>query len=259
MTRWAARLGLCARLTLAGLALPGCTDEAADLGHPPPIELATARRLLLVRLQDDPRLAADERARLDRAVSALAEGDAQAVRARVQAADPGDGETVRRALIASGVDPARITVEPSAVVARLTPVVALSRTFVHTTDCAAAIGPAWRGDPLPSLMSLGRCTQSNNLAAMLVDPADLAAPPALAPADGAYVVDGLRAWRAQRGAGLPSVVPDNAEPGPAGSGASGGGIPAAGAPAGAVVPATAPVVPASPAIPPGAGGATAAP
>ena len=248
MRRHAARLVLCAALALAG-----CTDEAADLGQPPPIELATARRLLLVRLHDDPGLVAGERERLDREVGALAGGDAQAVRARVQAADPGDGEAVRRALLASGLDPARVTVEPSVTVARLTPVVLLSRIFVHTADCAAAIGPSWRGDPLPSLMSLGRCTQSNNLAAMLVDPADLVAPPALAPADGAYVVDGLRAWRAQRGAGLPSVVPDNAEPGTAGTGASGSGAPTGGA----AVPAISPVVPNATAAP--AGGAATVP
>ncbi len=39
MTTHAARLVLCTALALAG-----CTDEAADLGRLPPIELATARR-----------------------------------------------------------------------------------------------------------------------------------------------------------------------------------------------------------------------
>ena len=214
------------RLTLwASLALAGCTDTAADLGRPPPIDLVTARRILVVPLQDGERLGTDGRARLGREVDALAAGEAQAVRARVQAAEPDDGEAVRRALLASGLDPARIAVVPSSAVARLAPVVALSRAFAHTTPCAAAVAPAWQGDPLPSLMSLGRCTQANNLAAMLADPADLVAPPPLAPTGGAAAADALRAWRAQRAAGTPEAPAAGVGSSATGGAGAAGGVP----------------------------------
>jgi type IV pilus biogenesis protein CpaD/CtpE len=50
-------------------------------------------------------------------------------------------------------------------------------------------------------MSLAHCTQTNNLVDMLVDPADLVAPPRLAPEDGQYLVNGVESWRNGRSAG----------------------------------------------------------
>ena len=240
------------------LVLAGCTDTAADLGQPPPIELATARRVLVLHLRDDLGLSVGERAQLEGEIAALARGDVQAVRARVQvAAATGEGESVRRALLTDGLDPARITVEPALTATRLAPVVILDRSFVHTTPCAAAIGASWRDDPSPSLMSIARCTQSNNLAAMLADPADLIAPPALAPADGAMAAEAVRDWRAQRDAGLPSAGAATSGAGGAGAGSGAGGVPTAGAALGPAAPATAPVVPVAPPVPSAGGGAAA--
>lgn len=207
-------------------AVSGCVNEAAELGRPPPVALSLARRDVLVALHDDPRLRPDARAQLGDAVASLGGPHPLAVRARIRAATAGDAEAVERALLGLGVDPARIVVERSVAVARLLPLVMLTRTFAATTDCAEAVTPAFHGDVLPSLDSLGRCNQQNNLAAMLVDPADLVAPPALAAADAAYQLDGLNARLVHRESGLPGVSTQSE---PALGGAAPGVVPAVGA------------------------------
>ena len=230
-----------------GLLLAGCTDAAGDLGRPPPIELVTARRSLALRLRGDLRLPPDEQEGLGREVGALAGDNTQAVRARVQVADDDEGDAVRRVLLTLGLDPARITVERTQAVSRLAPVIGLSRTFARTASCATAVGPAWFGDPAPSLTSLGRCTQANNLATMLADPADLVAPPMLGDADGEYVVNGLRAWRAQLGVGLPSAG-ERFDTG-SGSGSGTGGLGGAGSAVGGAAGFSSPPTAGAPALP----------
>ncbi len=230
------------RLLALGLALgaAGCVDEAAERGRPPPIALSVARRELVVALQDDPQLRPAARAQLRDAVTGLGGSQPLAVRARIRAATSGDADAVRRALLGLGVDPARIVIEHAAAAPRLLPRLVLTRTFATATNCGAAIAPAFLGDVSPSLDSLGRCIQQNNLAAMVVDPADLVDPPALAPADAPFLVDGLNARLIQREATLPGVVFQSDSGGSGGS--YGGGAP----PAGNAAAAPAPASPASP-------------
>ncbi len=193
----------------------GCTDEAADLGTPPGIHLSTLGREIVVPL--DGRSTALTQRRLRKEVAVVAQGDLNAVSARIFATSAGEADGLRRALIGLGIDPARI-VEASRAPPRRAHEVLLSRTAGQTTDCAAAITPAYPDDPLPSLMSLAHCTQTNNLAGMLANPADLVAPPPLGPGDGAYLTNGVRSWRANRGTGLPTVdTSSGAESSPGGS------------------------------------------
>lgn len=236
----------------SGLALSAasCVDVAAERGRPQPVALSIARRELVVALQDDPRLQPAARARLRDIVTGLGGAQPLAVRARIRAATSGDADAVRRALLGLGVDPARIVIEHAANAPMLRPTVMLTRTFATVTDCDAAIAPAFHGDVSPSLDSLGRCIQQNNLAAMLVDPADLVDPPALAPADAPFLVDGLNARLVQRESALPGAV---LQSDPAASGGSYGGGASAGGntaltPADAGPPAAGgPTVPAGPA------------
>lgn len=199
--------------------LAGCANEAADLGHTPPVRLESVQRQVVVPLRSGKRTAASARVGLRRAVDALAGGDLQAVRARIEAGSVIDAEAVRRELVGLGLDPARITAGHDASLTRLPPIVTLGRTIERTADCKTAIGPALGGDPSPSLLAVARCNQANNLAAMLVDPADLFAPPPLARTDGAYLVDGVQSWRTSRNVLLPAAsTSDNLS----GAGANGG-------------------------------------
>jgi type IV pilus biogenesis protein CpaD/CtpE len=201
------------------LILAGCLSESADIGRPPPVLLETEQAGL--RASDrNPRDAAI----LDKVRRAMAEigaGDLQAVRVRIYARSGRDAEGLRRILVGIGADPARLTVEAGRSPANR---LVLTRAIAETTPCATAIAPTTAGDPLPSLMSLAQCTQTNNLVDMLVDPGDLVAPPRLAPEDAQYLVNGVQSWRNGRSAG-------------SGSGGSSGGT------GGASATAVAPVVP----------------
>jgi len=122
-------------------------------------------------------------------------------------------------LVGIGADPARLTVEPRRASANR---LVLTRAVAETTPCATTIAPTYAGDPLPSLMSLAQCTQTNNLVDMLVDPGELVAPSRLDPEDAQYLVNGVQSWRGGRSAGS----------------GSGGGDGTAGASATAAAPAT---------------------
>lgn len=160
----------------------GC-DESVDIGHPPPVLVQTNRRALSVR--------GASRARLEQAIDSLAYGDRSAVRAVVVARSVGDAEATRRTLIRLGLDPVQVVNStrrgPSEIV--LTLAVAL------TAPCASAVEPTSFGDVGQSMRSLADCQQTNNLAQMVADPADLVAPRQLGPGDGAYLTEGVRAWR----------------------------------------------------------------
>ncbi len=195
------------------LALAGCVDEAQELGQPPPVQLTVARRTLVVALQGDPRLRPGAREQLRSVVTELGGASPLGVRARISAASAGDADAVRRALLGLGVDPAHIVIEQTRIertgdVRPLRPLVRLTRSFAATRGCDAAITPARYDDIAPSLDSLQRCVEQNNLAAMLVDPADLVDPPALAPADAARI--GLDV---QPGPQRPTPASGAAEPG----------------------------------------------
>jgi type IV pilus biogenesis protein CpaD/CtpE len=181
------------------LILSGCISESADLGRPPPVLLETQQAAL--RAPDrNPRDAAI-RAKVRRAITETGAGDVLSVRVRIYARSAHDGEELRRMLVGMGADPARLTVEPLRSSANR---LVLTRAVAETAPCATAIAPTYAADPLPSLMSLARCTQTNNLVDMLVDPGDLVAPPRLAPEDGQYLVNGVESWRNGRSAALPS-------------------------------------------------------
>jgi type IV pilus biogenesis protein CpaD/CtpE len=141
------------------------------------------------------------RAKVRRAITEIGAGDVLSVRVRIYARSAHDGEELRRMLVGMGADPARLTVEPGRSSANR---LVLTRAVAETAPCATAIAPTYAADPLPSLMSLARCTQTNNLVDMLVDPGDLVAPPRLAPEDGQYLVNGVESWRNGRSAALPS-------------------------------------------------------
>jgi type IV pilus biogenesis protein CpaD/CtpE len=217
----------------AGMAvlLGGCADGAANLGTPPPVALRASQQELIVPYQ----ASRVSQLRLRRSIDALAEGNLQAVRARIVATNVAQANGVRRALIGIGLDPTRITgsIVPSRRVADAT--VVLFRATAITSDCAAAIALAFPDDPAPSLLSLSRCTQNSNLAAMVVDPADLVAPPALGHADGASLANGVQAWRGNRRTSLPGATTSGS--------ADSGGAASTGSPAApTTTPAPAPVV-----------------
>jgi type IV pilus biogenesis protein CpaD/CtpE len=204
-------------LPIAGLVLPlilsGCISigESADIGRPPPVLLETQQAGL--RAPDRTPRNAAIRAKVRQAITDIGAGDVQSVRVRIYARSAHDGEQLRRMLVGMGADPARLTVEPGRSSANR---LVLTRAVAETAPCAAAIAPTYAADPLPSLMSLARCTQTNNLVDMLVDPGDLVAPPRLTPEDGQYLVNGVEAWRNGHSAALPS------QDGSASGGSSGG-------------------------------------
>lgn len=203
---------------VAALFLSGCISESADVGHPPPVVLETPRSPLA--LPASASRSAEARAAVRRAIVEIGDGDIQAVRVRIYARSPRDGDGIRRMLVGLGADPARLTLEPGRSPANR---LILTRAIAETAPCANAISPADPDDPLPSLMSLARCTQDNNLSHMLVDPGDLVAPPPLSAEDGEFLVDGVRSWRKNRATGLPSQDTS----GSASSGFGGGGSPVA--------------------------------
>jgi type IV pilus biogenesis protein CpaD/CtpE len=189
-----------AAFLIAGLALPltlsGCISESADIGRTPPVLLET--ELAVLRASDRSPRDAAIRAKVRRAIAEIGAGDLQSVRVLIYARSAHDAEGLRRMLVGIGADPARLTVVPGRASANR---LVLTRAVAETTPCATAISPTYAGDPLPSLMSLAQCTQTNNLVDMLVDPADLVAPPRLAPGDAQYLVNGVQSWRNGAAAG----------------------------------------------------------
>ena len=187
---------------IAGLVLPliisGCISESADIGRPPTVLLETQQAVL--RAPDRTPRDAAIRAKVRQAITEIGAGDILSVRARIYARSAHDGEELRRMLVGMGADPARLTVEPGRSSANR---LVLIRAVAETAPCATAIAPTYGADPLPSLMSLAQCTQTNNLVEMLVDPGDLVAPPRHAPEDGQYLVNGVESWRNGHAAALP--------------------------------------------------------
>jgi type IV pilus biogenesis protein CpaD/CtpE len=217
-------------LLIGALALVGCADGAADLGQPVPVYLSGFHRVV-----DAPFGTATARAGTTRslreAIGSLAQGDVAALHADVVAISPGDAEALRRVLVGHGIDPARITVM-QALGGQRTPSITLTRIAFAASDCSEAVGPTWTNDPTPSMMNTARCRQDQDLAATLVDPADLVGPPALGRGDGAYQAGNVRVMRAQ------VKDPQALSGGTGGSGASGGiasttlVVPKTGSPAG---------------------------
>ncbi len=204
----------------AAMLLGGCTNEAADLGQSPPIALATVGREVMVPVS----ASSSVRTRsllLSREIQNLGQGNLEAVRARILTASAVQADALRRTLIGLGVDPARITIYRAS--KTRAPAVVLTRTASVAADCRAAITLAYPDDPLPSLMSLAHCNTADDLAAMMVDPADLAAPPALGRADGAYLTDGVHAWREGQQSSLTATGTSASSP----SGSSGSSAPSA--------------------------------
>ena len=181
---------------LLPLILSGCISESADIGRPPPVLLETEQAV--VRASDRSPRDAAIRAKVRRAITDIGAGDLQSVRVRIYARSAHDAEGLRRMLVGMGADPARLTVEPRQASANR---LVLTRAVAETTPCATAIAPTYAGDPLPSLMSLAQCTQTNNLVDMLVDPGELVAPSRLEPEDAQYLVSGVQSWRNGRSAG----------------------------------------------------------
>jgi type IV pilus biogenesis protein CpaD/CtpE len=178
-------------ITGMALMLAGCADEAAEFGRPVPANLATSRREVVA--PPGPGYSAGW---LRQQAGLIAEGDLQAVHAEIVAAHPREAESLRVALIRAGIDPARITASLWISTSRQRSTIVFTRTVADTGDCRASIDPAFPDDPSRSLMSLGHCLKNNDLANMVVDPADLAAPRKLGRADGAYLASGVRNWRA---------------------------------------------------------------
>jgi type IV pilus biogenesis protein CpaD/CtpE len=189
-----------AAFPVAGLVLPlillGCVSESADIGAPPPVLLDSEPAVL--RASDRTPRDAAVRAKVRQVITEIGAGDLQSVRVWIYARSAHDAEGLRRMLVGIGADPARLTVVPGRPSANR---LVLTRAVAETTPCASAISPTYTGDPLPSLMSLAQCTQTNNLVDMLVDPGDLVAPPRLAPEDAQYLVNGVQSWRNGSAAG----------------------------------------------------------
>ncbi len=222
------RLGL---LLLCVIGLSGCVNESADLGAAPPVLLSSPARVILVPPQALRTVTG--RARLRQELYAVAGRDIQGLRARIRPRTIGEAEPIRRMLVGLGMEPARIAMDLQAPGERHPTELLLSRTLAETAPCADAIHPAYPDDPLPSLMSLARCTQTNNLAAMVADPADLVAPPALDHEDGVYLTGGVHDWHANRGLALPA--PGTSSPSSGASSSAGSPSTAAATPV-AVVP-----------------------
>ena len=206
--------------------LSGCNDPTIDLGVPPPVTLVEQRIVV-------PLHGSVERRALEDAVETL--GGPQrdgSVRAVVSVASPRRAEAVREALLRLGLSPALVSLAE----ARGSDTVLLSRTRAHVADCSSALATGPDGGVSRSVTSLGTCIQANNLAAMLVDPADLVSPPRLEPADGARAAQAVLRWRnggaapaggqASAGSGdeISSGGGGGQAPGQAGGGGAGGGL-----------------------------------
>jgi type IV pilus biogenesis protein CpaD/CtpE len=195
-------LGLAAFLLLVA----GCaTDSAADLGRPSPITLTMTERLVVMHLAATGGLAIDDEMRLSDAIQGLG-GAPAALRATIRA-NPSMAGIVQGRLTGAGLEPDRMAVVSSGEEPAEEALVALRRTRAVSVSCDRAVAPELNLDAAASLLSLSRCVDAGNLAAMVVDPADLTTSPPGQPGDGAAAADAVRAWRARQGSGLPSVTP----------------------------------------------------
>lgn len=202
------------------LLLAGCANDSPnDLGRTPPVVLTATERLVAVRLTPPDRLTGIEQDRLSDAIGSLG-GPASGLRAQVQAASE-TGAAVRRGLIGLGLDPDRVTLAVTATAPADEALVSLRRTRAAVPDCGQAMASDAGADAAASLISVSRCIDARNLAAMLVDPGDLATSPHPPAGDGAAAAGSVRAWRTRQGDGLPSVTPK-----PPGTPSTAGGDPA---------------------------------
>jgi type IV pilus biogenesis protein CpaD/CtpE len=183
------------------IVLGGCADGAADFGTRPPLALVTARQESTVPLG----ASGPSKRRLLHDIDSIAQGNLQAVRAHIVAPSNVQMKEARETLVGIGLDPAHITASISSSRPTSTTTVVLFRTTTRPNNCAAAIALAFPDDPTYSLLNLSHCVQDNNLAAMVVDPADLVAPSRLGPTDGAYLAGGVQSWRGSRRTQLPAA------------------------------------------------------
>lgn len=162
--------------------LAGCNDPAIDLGTPPPVTLSEQHVVVPLGQGRDA---------LRNAVATLrGTGDTDAIRAQVDVADMRRAATIRATLIGLGLQPAKIEVA-----SRGDDVVVLSRTQARVESCALSTTPSADGGIGRSTLSVGECVQANALASMLADPADLATPVRLSPADATRQVLAVQSYR----------------------------------------------------------------
>jgi type IV pilus biogenesis protein CpaD/CtpE len=199
--------------TAAAVMLAGCADEAAEFGRPVPVHLRTLRREVAA-----PPASGSNAAWLRRQAGVIAAGDLQAVHAEIVAASQPQAESLRGALIQAGIDPVRITASARISPSRRRAAIVFTRTVADTGDCRASIGFAFPDDPSRSVMSLGHCLKTNDLANMVVDPADLVAPPNLGRGDGANLANAVRSWRTpQNGSSAPASAASTSTTAPSSS------------------------------------------
>jgi hypothetical protein len=205
----------------AALLLAGCGDPALQRGVAPPLTLNQARAEVPLFRFGAGRLLRE------RVSEMAADGAVRQLDASIQTANIPQRDATRALLIQMGLDPARISWTA-------TPLdrIVLTRTDVVTLPCAAALRPDWIGDVGQSVTSLGTCVQANNLADMVSDPRDLAAPVRLQPSNGAVSARAVRRWEE-------GTVKQPPKTSPAGEYGGGGGAPDAG-PAAAPPPAAVP-------------------
>ncbi len=165
------------------LALVGCDDPALQRGVPPLIVLNQSRAVIPLYEYGAARALRSQ-------VVALRTGvGADRLDASIETLSQPEIEATRDLLLQLGFNPARISV-------RRHPdnIVVLTRNIATVTSCDAALHSDWLGDVSNSITSLGACVQANNLAGMVDDPRDLAAPAHLEPADGAVSALAIQRW-----------------------------------------------------------------
>lgn len=171
-------------VVLSALLLTCCADPAIDRGRSPPVVLS--RAAVVVPLNGPPHGPA-----FASAIRLLGGPRASnAIRAQIGVSDRRQFDATRAELLGAGLDPARISVLP-----RPDGLVLFTRTYASVADCSSAITPGPLGDVSQSLQSIGECEQARTLAASLVDPADLVAPPAPGLADGSKAAGAVLRWQ----------------------------------------------------------------
>jgi type IV pilus biogenesis protein CpaD/CtpE len=191
------------------LSLGGCADQLPQTNKAP-AALITLRRDVVVPLAAErPNGPTAQWWRQQAGI--VAEGDLRAVHADIVAARPAEADALRRNLISSGIDPERISASARFAKPGRRPTVVFTRIVAALADCSAPVPRTNPPVPFGDLVDSGRCAQDRALAAMVVDPADLAVPGRLGEADGAYLANGIRAWRDQGttsgGTAKPSAAP----------------------------------------------------
>ena len=194
------------------LGLAACNDPSIDLGTPPPVTLVEQRVVVPLR-------GGIERQALRDAVESLSGPRPDgSVRAVVSVGEPRRAEAVQRALLGLGVSPSLVVLADG----RGADTVRLSRTRAHVEDCSSALAVSPDGGVSRSVTSLGTCIQANALASMVADPADLASPPRLEPANGARAAQAVLRW--QRNGAAQSDGQSSAGGGGEDAGSGGGGL-----------------------------------